>query len=145
LVPGERWRGADVGELRTAGDIAGEPDSAVARPVVGDDDHRDDLPRLGAGAVLQQREAEQVLHHAPGVLQGADGLSPGLGGGDRAAERELGDVVNDTRHLPGPAAAGLQLGEVGLPHAVASGGRRYEGSLACLGELPPFALIADGL
>lgn len=57
---------------------------------------------------------------ADGVVDRLAEVGGGLGRRDATAEAELGDVVDDGLDLPVAALAGLNLGEVGLPDAVAA-------------------------
>ena len=78
-------------------------------------------------------------------LQGGDRVAGALGGGHRAGQAGLGPVVDHPAHAPDPAGEALQLAEVGLPHAIASGRRVQEHRPAGLSELAALGLVADRL
>src|SRR3990172_3877558 len=77
-------------------------------------------------------------------LQGGDGVGCGLGGRDRASERDFGDVVDYTGEPPDTAAGRLELTEVRLPDAAAArrGGQKH--GTTGPGELASLRLVAVG-
>ena len=67
--------------------------------------------------------AQEMLGCGDGGLDRVDGVPRARGAGHRRREAELGRVVDHGRQPPRAAAGGLELGEVGLPDAVAPHGR----------------------
>ena len=126
--------GADVGDVALGGDPGGEPGRFEAGPVVGDELQGADLAGVEIGEVLGPGDAQEVVDLGQGGVEEPDGVRGGLGDGHGASEVHLGPVVHDTAEIPGPGAVGLELGEVGLPQAVAPCGRVGERLLAHPGE-----------
>ncbi len=77
-----------------------------------------------------------------------DERGDGVAGGGRPRHRHgetgLGGVVDDRADPPGPAAARLVLGEVGLPDPVAPRGRGHEEGPPGHRERSPLGLVAHG-
>jgi hypothetical protein len=108
-----------VGELRPRGDVASECGRLEGVAVVGDDGDGHVLSSLGIEALIPVAQPGLRLHS--GGLESGDDVGGGLCGGDGSGQGDLGDVVDGATETPDATANRLELTEVGLPDAAATG------------------------
>ena len=137
--------GADVAQVRSGGEPAGDCDGLHGGAVVGDHHQRDDLAGVGGGAVGDEPVPQQRLGGLNGGLQRGDQVCGALSRGHRARQGCLGGVVHHRAQPPDALGGGLELGEVRLPDPVAAHRRLYEGLPAGCGERAALGLVSHRL
>ena len=134
---------ADVDQLGSAVDEAGEVVRLEARPVVGDDADRAQLSTLRVGDVLQQRPAEEPFGLDDRALDCGDCVAVVLRRRYVPAQLDLAPVVGAAADPPGAAHPGFELAEVHLPDLVRPVRWDEERRLPRLRVLPALGLVVD--
>jgi hypothetical protein len=121
-----------------------EVQAAKRGSVVGDDDEREQFASLSVQAVFEQARAHECLGSRDRLFEREHRVSSVHRAGHGSREHRLGGVVDDRADPPRAVSSRGELGEVGLPHTIAS----CRGDEECVApggrELPALLQIAGG-